>query len=369
MGMTRLFKNHGKSVGYWEISVTDNAELKISHAKTLDGNAVTRITAVAGKNIGRANETTPLEQAHKEMAARIQKQLDKGYVASMEEADADPVNAMGLEPPVLATVIEKVKPESIDWDTATLQPKLNGNRCLYKNGQLYSRGGKEIKLPHILNAIKTYGLDHLHLDGELYIHGVPLQHINSLIKDPRKESEALEYHIYDVVDTEKSFHDRFITPLLFGGTVPQGIIEFVDTVPVYNMDEVKDLDAEWVKEGFEGSILRHGTQGYEVGKRSRKLLKVKMYQDAEAEVIGYDDRADNHVEGKDPLHNFVWVCRNPFNPETTFEVTPQGSWVEVHEQRQSVGAFIGKQLKFKYFELSEARIPQQPVALGWRDEL
>lgn len=371
--MNTLYKNHGTSIGYWTIEVTDQAELRIAHARTLDGKETARIHPVEGKNIGRSNETTPLEQAHLEMQSRIKKQLDKGYVETLKAAELPVTNTLGFSKPVLATVLEKVKPESIDWETATLQPKLNGNRCLYKDGQLYSRGGKVINLPHIVEAIHAAGLWDLHLDGELYVHGMPLQQINSRVKKLQDVSLELEYHIYDVVDEANSFYVRYVGEFDLPGCNHfddhqiQGPLWLVPTVEVKGLADVMTLERRYTEAGYEGAMLRHGSEGYETGKRSRRLLKVKTYSDAEAEVIGWVERTPNIVEGRGALRNFVWVCKNPFG-EGQFEVTAEGSWQDVHDQSLTADQQIGRQLKFKYFELSTDRIPQQPVALGWKEK-
>jgi len=54
-------------------------------------------------------------------------------------------------------------------------------------------------LPYITEAITAAGIDHLHLDGELYIHGKTLQEMSRLIKKHRPESLDIEYHIYDQI--------------------------------------------------------------------------------------------------------------------------------------------------------------------------
>ena len=366
--MKTLYKNHGKSVGYWAIEVTDNAELKIAHARTLDGKETVRLVQVEGKNLGRANETSPLEQAHKELEARVKKQIDKGYVQSLEAADAPAVNSVGLPQPVLATVLEKVKPESIDWDNAYLQPKLNGHRCMFKDGTLYSRGGKEIELPHIKAAITELGLDNQFLDGELYIHGVPLQQIGSLVKKPREESVALEYHVYDCPSSELNFEKRYrslmTTDILYSS---EYLVE-VETVTVTSLAEVHELTDQWVSEGFEGSILRHGTDSYEFGKRSRKILKVKNYIESEAEIVGWELKQPVIKEDGRTFQVICFVLRNNFGGDT-FEVTAPGNEQQVHEQWRIAKSFVGKQMTFKYFELSDGMVPQQPIALQVREDL
>lgn len=368
---TRLYKNHGKAIGYWEISITDQAELKIAHARSLDGKPVTRIHAVTPKNIGRSNETTPLQQAELEMASRIRKQLDRGYQYDeiSVAAQSSATNALGLPLPVLATVYEKVKQTAICWKEAYAQPKLNGNRAMFVDGVLYSRGGKEINLPHIVNAIENAGLGGMHLDGEIYVHGMPLQQVSGLCRKLTSESEKLEYHIYDIVDLDRSFRKRFHrNEILHTAELPEsGPLRLLETTQVYTHDALMALVHDWVRDGYEGGMLRFGEGGYETGKRSRKLLKLKSYTDAEAEVTGFARRSDNIIAGKEPLIDFVWYCKNPFG-EGHFAVAAAGNWQEVHDQWPTAKDQVGRQLNFKYFELSNDRIPQQPIALGWRDE-
>lgn len=365
--MIKLYKNHGKSVGYWKIEVTDNAELKIGHARTLEGKVTTRLVQVTGKNIGRANETSPLAQAHKELKSRVNKQLDKGYVKTLEAADAPVVNSVGMPKPVLATVLEKVKPESIDWENAYLQPKLNGHRCMYKDGMLYSRGGKEIKLPHIFKGIGIQGMTEDHLDGELYIHGVSLQQIGSLIKKPREESVRLEYHIYDSPDSTRSFRERFVSVMSTDGEVYDSLSTLV-TIQVRSLTEVLRLNDEWVAEGYEGSILRHGTDSYEFGKRSRKILKVKAYIESEAKILDFR-RKQPVIKADGTRYEVIcFVLQNNFGG-VPFEVTAPGNEKEVDKQYFSAESYIGKEMTFKYFELSDNKVPQQPIALQIREDV
>ena len=45
------------------------------------------------------------------------------------------------------------------------------------------------------------------------------------------------------------------------------------------------LHTEFKALGYEGTILRHGTTGYEDDKRSRNLIKVKDYDEAEFKIV------------------------------------------------------------------------------------
>jgi len=91
---TTLYKNHGKGIGYWKIELVTLPEGQaggiITHAKGAGCKEVSSSFQSKPKNVGKANETTPLDQARSEVESRINKQLDKGYVRTQEEALAKP---------------------------------------------------------------------------------------------------------------------------------------------------------------------------------------------------------------------------------------------------------------------------------------
>lgn len=366
-----LYKNHGKTVGDWVISVlvepSGNAELLIRYSKKRGGEYVAKTVPVSGKNIGRSNETTPQQQALLEMESRINKQLDKGYVRTLAEAEQPATNGLGLKKPMLAQPIDKVKPESIDWENAYAQPKLDGHRCLV-NGIMYSRQGKEILLPHIREALGDYGLLDKGLDGELYVHGMMLQDIGSLVKKPREESKQLQYHVYDLMrDAPYSERRAELGKLIMEAEADGAPICLVDTYKATTRAELDTLHKRWIACGYEGSILRHGLAHYEDDKRSNSLLKVKDFTDTEFEVIG--------VERGTPNGSYevpVWVCSNPgglTEDDKTFKVTAQGAMQQKHEQWLMKHAFIGRQITVQHFGYSKNNVPLLPVALRWREDV
>lgn len=89
-----------------------------------------------------------------------------------------------------------------------VQPKLNGVRALWIGGKLQSRD-EHLWLPHVLPHITSTlrlsasGID---LDGELYLHGLSLQQINSRVavnrNEPHRDVLAIEYHVFDIISDE-----------------------------------------------------------------------------------------------------------------------------------------------------------------------
>lgn len=364
LSVTTLYKNHGAKIGYWTataLATADGAEVRLTYAKTMDGKPVTKVDPIVGKNIGRANETTPQQQAMLELESRVNKQLDKGYVRTLEDAAAPATNALGLLKPMLAQPIDKVKPDSIDWENAYFQPKVDGHRCLFKNGVLYSRNGKELALPHIVEAVREAGLDHLHLDGELYIHGRLLQDIGSLIKRPRIESLALQYHVYDTV-LQAPYRDRYgvLADVLRNSGVPQVLL--VETKKVTTRQELDQAHRQFLREGYEGTILRHGLTGYQCDKRSQNLLKIKQFEDGEFRVVGVERGTPNGV-----YEVPVWVLDVP--GVGTFKATAAGTQKEKNDQWQAKDSFIGRLLTVQHFGCSKSGVPLLPVALRWREDV
>ena len=359
-----LFKNHGKSVGSWE-GWTEGAVVFSSSVTKLGGSWVTTQYTAKGKNVGRSNETTPEEQAVLENVSKSKRKIDKGYVKTKKAAVAPATNALGLKKPMLATSLDKVKPESIEWDTAFVQPKLDGHRALFVDGVLYSRSGKVINLPHIVDAINASDRQGLHLDGELYLHGKTLQELGSLIKKLTPESEQVEYHIYDVVDENASFSERT-------EDFEEGYHEFHPkivvnpTYDVYDMEEVTMLHKKWREAGYEGTMLRFGTDGYGTDKRSRKLLKVKEFHDAEFKVVGYEE-GKPYIRGDEVYQVPVWICETEDGAK--FNVTANGTMQQKDDQWIERDQLVGNLLTVKFHNMSKDNIPQLPIALQWRDDL
>lgn len=135
----------------WQIVVEGNTYYTIEGINQL---SQSKPTVCVGKNVGRANETSPEEQALLEAKSLYQKKLDKGY------SEGQPQASKYFEP-MLA--FEREKYEKLLFTVPTyVQPKLDGVRCILKDGKLTSRNGKQIvSCPHL-------EIPNWFLDGELF---------------------------------------------------------------------------------------------------------------------------------------------------------------------------------------------------------
>lgn len=362
-----LYINHSSGKpGSWHIQVEEGecgtVHIVTESCKTLGGNGVEHREEIkTGKNIGRANETTPLQQAISEAQSKAQKKMDKGYTETVPEAGQKAVNSLGLTKPMLAQDFKAVT----KWPVY-VQPKLDGNRCLAArvDGKvvLWSRGGKEINLPHIARALDAFLEEGIHLDGELYCHGETLQTITSWIKKNRPESERIQYMVYDCVDSECFSVRKQITRRI----LPVGTgVEWLQTFEVHDEEQLKHYHETWVGQGYEGTMVRSLGVGYEDGKRSKSLQKMKDFQDAEFEIIDVIQGTPRQT-ATGQLEVAIYVCKCG---EHTFNATAPGDMLEKHSAWVTRDNAIGKQLTVKFFNYTPDGLPFLPVALQIREDL
>lgn len=366
-----LYINHstGKA-GSWAISVTDNADntatITTTACKVLGGKpVVTTEIVISGKNIGRANETTPLEQAIAEAKAKAQKKLDKGYTPYIPEVGQKAVNSLGLVKPMLA---QEFKPSN-NWPVF-IQHKLDGNRCLAGrvDGKvmLWSRGGKEINLPHIkeeLEKLLPHDFDTV-LDGELYVHGESLQTITSWIKKLQPESKSIQYCVYDLV-MPVCYSERFNTLrwlLDVGVDLP---VQRLHTRQITSEGELDHYHKLYIQQGYEGTMVRALGVGYEDGKRSKSLQKLKDFQDAEFEILDVI-QGTPRIVGTETLEVAIYVCKCGSH---TFNATAPGDMFAKHTAWVHRHKAIGKFLTVKFFNYTPDGLPFLPVALRVRNDL
>jgi ATP-dependent DNA ligase len=345
-----------------------------------------------GKGIGKARRTVS-EQAKLEYDSRVNKYMDKGYkklpksidLYTKEELDAllpeETTDSEGNLKPMLAKDFHDVATSVLEKQWWYASRKIDGVRCLMfvKDGEIHtsSRGGKNYdnSTYHITcnPKLKKFMLDNptLILDGELYVHGYSLQTLSGLarLKKETDKCDELQYYIYDIVDTNKTFEERLeildhIKDELQLDFEPNKTfedgdlqIQMVPHVKVEGWVQIKKTHDSYVKEGFEGAVIRRPDKKYGVNKRTNDMVKVKEYQDGEFKIIGFS-------EGLRP-EDMVFVCVTEDGKE--FEAKPVGPRELKHEYLERIDEIIGKMATVKYFSFSDGGTPTQPVLKCIRD--
>jgi len=276
----------------WSVIVEGNTFYVI--AGQLNGKLVTsEPTVCEGKNIGRANQTTPEEQALSEARSKWEKKLKTGYTPDVKKIDS----CVTYTEPMLAK-----KYEDVDFSFPVYtQPKLDGMRCIVRKDGMWSRTGKKIvSAPHIYDALKhLFDKDpSLIFDGELFCDKYK-NDFNSIIslakqtkpteKDLIASKQVLQYWVYDLPSSESTFSKRIVEL--------KKILPNHKSIVLINTDLVSDqeeLDAkyqEYLTDGQEGQMVR--TDDVYENKRSKFLLKRKEFVDEEFKILDISEGRGN----------------------------------------------------------------------------
>ena len=237
-----------------------------------------------GKNIGKANETTPFNQAVFDAASKFEKQRNKNYETVLELFDPQP-KGTGLvvgpyyEPRLMLPQLAKGVGKGKIAFPCYMQPKLNGICDLTETmGIHHTRGGKLFgTLEHLdpwIDAIDSYAPLH----GELYTHGWSLQKISSYTKKAKPDQDKLEFWVYAIADPKRDYKDlweEFVS--IMGRFGPECPIKITPTVVVNNYGEAKKCHDDWVEQGFEGGMLKNFDGTYVFQFRSSDIEKAKTY--------------------------------------------------------------------------------------------
>lgn len=313
-----------------------------------------------GKNLGRSNETTPFEQACSEAEAMWQKKRDKKYSESVSKKSK-------ILLPMLAHDFKK-RGHNIEFP-AFVQPKLNGVRCLAKKKskgeiEFISRGGKSFEtLEHIACALLPIMEEGSVFDGELFTRRMTFQEIVSAVKRQQEDTPKIEYWIYDCILEGDPFESRNHTlaeiyrsnPRVFEGNP----LHLVPTDSVADKEEFLKRHEDFVRVGYEGTILRNKKGLYRCDFRSSDLQKYKDFVDEEFEIVGGKE-GTGRAEG-----TIIWTCITKSGKE--FDVRPQGVEEQRREWWENREKYVGKKLTVRYQNLSDDGIPIFPVGISLRD--
>lgn len=360
-------KTKGGKLRQWSVSAM-NGVVSMLYGE-VGGSLTEQSYEAKPTNVGRSNERDAKAQAIFEAQAAFDHKLARKYAPTPAEAEVELAHL-----PMLAKPFDKNGKLTSDGKRAKfpqyVQPKYDGFRCLARwEGDeivLTSRQGKPFDLPHIAEALHDTLPREVVFDGELYVHGVPLQRIASLAKKNQRDSVLLQYMVYDCVlpDSEAPYSYRYtvLGEALCGVAGP---VVLADTYIVGSLDEARVFQARWLEEGYEGAILRSPSLLYRYAYRSNKLLKLKTFEDAEFQIVDV-------VEGKGGLGvlrclvNGLPSGTTPTD-DNTFGVTC-GSHEERRRQLANPSDYIGKPLTVRYAFLTEERKPFHPVGVAVREE-
>ncbi len=316
-----------------------------------------------GKNIGKSNETSPMQQAEREAKAMWEKQRKSGYVEDLNEYEQ-------LYLPMLAHDFREHS-EKIHYAALT-QPKLEGIRCLIRKvgptevRYISRENNLFLNFQYMTPYVREILAEGEELDGELYCHRMDFEDITSLVKKPELKEEReqhIQFFAYDfpmrnpvhTADRIEELERRFS---LLPSICP---LELVPTHEAQSEEEVYRLFNGYVEADYEGIIVRNKTGPYEYHKRSYNLQKYKEFIDEEFLVV--DVRP-----GVGKFENqAIFICRSKINHDDYFDVVMKGRKGKKEEYLRNRESIIGKMVTVQYQRLTKYGLPYLPVGIAIRD--
>ncbi|OQK15973.1 ATP-dependent DNA ligase [Methyloprofundus sedimenti] len=259
--------------------------------------------------------------------------------------------ALAIEKPKL--MLARTFQPSVVITDYWVSEKLDGVRARWNGHQLISRGGIALAAPNWF----IDGFPDMPLDGELWMARGEYQQTVSIIKKQKPHSgwKKIKFMIFDLPDHQGSFSNRL--------AVMRNIDEQIQTpylsiIPQYQLSTNEELMHHLkiiTNKGGEGIMLHHKTGIYRSG-RSNDLLKLKLFTDAEASVIGY--RA-----GKGQFAGKMGAIKVRSSTGKIFFI---GSGFS-HKDRERPPA-IGSTISFRYQGFTDSGIPRFAVFIRVRNE-
>ena len=320
------------------------------------------------KNVGKANSTTPAEQAEIEATAEEVKKIREGYVSidNYKQLTNEEIrvyikdNSLPIPDCMLA---KDYKDSWADWNSGImLSTKLDGMRCMAvisaSSVTLFSRGRKDITIMgHIVSELKE--LNRLTsftgvLDGELYYHDPHADNFQTIMKACKKYrpgvTEQVEYHVYELIDETLTARERYqkLTSLLAGTTT--NVIKLVPQYTVHDYKKALDMHNRFIANGFEGAILKNSESQYRQGARSSDMLKLKVFTEREFVIVDIIAMDNYPTQGKA-------VLLDPVTGQT-FKATPSMTHGERTAMLANKASIIGSTAVIKYFGLTDKKVPR-----------
>ena len=270
--------------------------------------------------------------------------------------------------PTFSVALAKEYDGKCDWqnDNWWASRKLDGVRCLavvnYEGEcTLYSRMGKELTtLNKVKEAIEATGIINTVFDGEIcLIDENGNEDFQGVMKQLRRKDHQIEnpaYMIFDMLH-KPNFDNQEGGPILSerlgalrgfltGRFINSDILRYTDQFLITDGRHFDKWGQIATDNNWEGFMLRKDVS-YE-GKRTKNLLKVKKFFDAEYEVIDFD--VDDHEVVRDGKSETLKMLSQVWIEHKGHKVKVGSGWTQDQRLQYMDGSIVGKIITVQYFE-------------------
>lgn len=270
-------------------------------------------------------------------------------------------------------------------------PKLDGVRCVVKDGQLLSRTLKPIPNRHTQQKLAQHDILE-GLDGELIVGSATSKDVyrttSSGVMSSSGEPEVVLYVFDYFTQPDTPYEARWNNLVSFFQNKNFDGVRLLPQAWIINQESLDEYEACCIREGYEGIMVRSPEGRYKFGRSTAKeglLLKVKRFADSEAIITGFEELMRNHNEAeRDELghtkrsshqENLVGgntlgaLCVQDCESGIAFKIgTGYTAQVrqELWDKRDQLD---GKIVKYKHFEIGVKDAPRFPVFLGFRNPI
>lgn len=274
-----------------------------------------------------------------------------------------------------------------------LSPKLDGIRCVIKNGLPLTRTLKLLPNKRIRKLLSCCPEG---LDGELIV-GDPtdkdvFSRTQSVVMSGEGEIADFKFYVFDRWNQPDIFFDARHNGLKI---VMEHMVQYrghdwlahVEQHMVRSLDELLELEQRYRSAGYEGVMLRSPVANYKFGDSRLSdgaLMKFKRWQDAEAKIIsvieGTTNLSDPEIDERGYIFRPVlahatvgrgtlgaFVCELPNGVK--FKVgngMSEELKAELWAQKDNL---IGRWITFKYQDLTKDGKPRFPTFKAFRDPI
>ena len=273
----------------------------------------------------------------------------------------------GLIPEFNVALAKEYEAGKCNWEDGWYASrKLDGIRCLavvnYEGEcTLYSRMGKELTtLNKVKEAIEASGIINTVFDGEIcLIDENGDEDFQGIMKQLRRKDHQIEnpaYMIFDMLhkpnfDNQKggpvlSQRLQALRGFLTGRYITDNTLRYTEQFQITGDKHFDDWSEMAVKKCWEGFMIRKDVT-YE-GKRTKNLLKVKKFHDAEYVVVDYDN--DNHEVVRDGRSETIKMLAQVWIEHKGHRVKVGSGWSQEQRLQYMDGSIVGKIITVQYFE-------------------
>jgi len=265
-------------------------------------------------------------------------------------------------------------------------PKLDGIRVLKVGGKAVTRKFKPIPNKHIRELLEKHLPDGI--DGEIMTPGT-FNDIQSKVMSFDGEPEFTFYafdFVYDDLNTP--YWSRVADMIRVVYTKVPFKLVVLEPVEIDSLEDLLAFEEHCLSQGYEGVMIRNPDGKYKCGRSTTKehiLLKMKRFYDAEAIVVGFEEKMHNEnskqkdefglakrsskKDGMMPANTLGSLIVKDVKTGVVFSIGSgfdDSLRCEIWQNKEN---YSNRVVKYKYQSVGIKHAPRFPVFLGFRSKL